>query len=369
VNARRALPWVLLALGVVAFGLVARSGRRAGAPLDPRSTEPSGAKALTLLLREYGADVAIGDRLPPSDGTVVLLRDELGRVDTAALHRWVGAGGTLVVADPTSDFAPVPGRDDGSGLFGGGADDGTLRPSPCGLPELADLGALDVGSALGYRLRSGDQGCFPVRGGFFVVRRNEGAGHVVAIGGAGAFTNASLDGGDDAALAVRLMAPQDRPGAAVRFLLQSAAGSGRERLLDLVSRRVKDGFWQLLLAMACIALWRARRLGRPQLEPQPVEIPASELVVAVGNLLHQGRRREAAATMLRARLRRVFGDRLGMPADAPVEAMAAVASARAGLDPDAVRATLAPTVPTDDAELIELARSVESMRNEVARAR
>ena len=50
------------------------------------------------------------------------------------------------------------------------------------------------------------------------------------------------------------------------------------------------------------ALWRARRLGRPVAEVQPVEIAGSELVVAVGNLLQKSGRPETAAERLRSDL-------------------------------------------------------------------
>jgi hypothetical protein len=190
---------------------------------------------------------------------------------------------------------------------------------------------------------------------------------VVAVGGAGGWVNQNLDQADNAALAVGLLAPS--PGAVVHLMRPSAPGSGQRSLVQLVARRVKDGLWQLLVAFGLFALWRARRLGRPLVEPQPVEIAGSELVVAVGNLLQQGRRRDAAAGMIRASLRRTLVERLGVPADASAEALAEVAAARTGVDRATVAAALSNTLPTDDDALVVLARTVELMRNEVAHAR
>ena len=136
-----------------------------------------------------------------------------------------------------------------------------------------------------------------------------------------------------------------------------------------MSRRVKDGLWQLLVAFGLFALWRARRLGRPIPEPQPVQIAGSELVVAVGNLLQQGRRREATAAMLQSDLRRTLSERLGVPVTAPPAAFAAATAARTGLDPATVEAALSPQPPADDAALVALARRVEALRNEVTHAR
>ena len=50
---------------------------------------------------------------------------------------------------------------------------------------------------------------------------------------------------------------------------------------------VRGSLWQLALGFLVFALWKARRLGRPVAEPQPVELAASELTVAVGNLLQR----------------------------------------------------------------------------------
>lgn len=367
-TARRALPLVLVVLGVVMIGIVGRSAQSDGEALDPRSTEPTGARGLVLLLEEFGARVDISGELPPPDGTAVLLRDQLGTADTRRLSEWVEAGGRLVVADPLSDLAPALARP-GTEIFEEGDTSGLLRPSPeCRLPELDRVRRLEVPGAAGYRTRTGDITCFPVGGeGWFVVARPTGDGVVVSVAGGGTFVNDSLENEDNAAFAVGLMAPE--PGKVVHMLEPSSPGSGDRSLLDLVSRRVKDGLWQLLLACGLFALWRARRLGRPLVEPQPVEIAGSELVVAVGNLLQQGKRRDAAAGMIRASLRRTLLERLGLPADTSTEALAEVAAARTGVDPSEVLAALSTAVPPDDAALVALARSVESLRNEVVHAR
>jgi hypothetical protein len=369
-TARRALPLVLLAVGVLLIGLLTRDGRGSGEPLDPKSTEPLGARALVLLLEEFGAGVRVTGDLPPEGGTALLLRDQLGVADTRRLSRWVERGGTLVVADPLSDLAPALARPDAnvfSGGGGAGADGELVSTAACGVPALREVRRLHVPGAAGYRLRPGDTGCFPAGTGSFVVARDTGDGVVVSLGGGGGLVNSNLDRADNAGLAVALMAPE--PGAVVHVLRPSAPGSGQRSLVDLVSRRVKDGLWQLLLAFGLFAMWRARRLGRPLEEPQPVEIAGSELVVAVGNLLHQGRRRDAAASMIRSSLRRTLVDRLGLPADTPPEALAQVAAARTGVEASDVVAALSTTVPVDDAALVALARSVESLRNEVAHVR
>lgn len=365
-DARRALPFALLAVAVLLIGLVSRSGRAEGEPLDPRSTGELGARGLVLLLESFGAEVRLGGGVPPEGATAVVLRDQLNEQETEELEAWVRDGGTLVVADPLSSFAPAVGGSDTDLFDAESEDDELLRPN-CRLPVVAGITRIRVSAAAPYRDRPGQIGCFPTRGGSYLAARVEGSGTVIALGGGGPFVNQQLDDEDNAVLAVALMAPQ--PGGVVTIVEPSAFGGGRKELRDLVSRRVKDGLWQLLVAFAVFALWKARRLGRPVLEPQPVQIAGSELVVAVGNLLQQGRRRESAARMMQSSLRRTMSERLGVPADAPVDAFASAASARAGVDLADVEAALSPVPPADDEALIRLAQSVETLRNEVTHAR
>ena len=364
---RRALPFVALAFGVVLLGAVAANGRSEGEPLDPRSTAPLGARGLVLVLEQAGADVRLAGGRPPDGAVALLLQDRLNEAETEALEDWVGAGGTLVVADPLSSLAPALGNDP-SGLFDVEAEDDDVLEPDCDLAPLSTVEAIAAAGAAPYRVPDGAVGCFPVAGGSYLVARTEGSGTVVALGGAGPFVNRQLDEEDNAVLAVNLLAPGGE-GSVVVVVEPSVAGGGQQGLTDLVSNRVKDGLWQLLVAFGIFALWRARRLGRPVLEPQPVQIAGSELVVAVGHLLQQGRRSEAAAAMLRSELRRSFSERLGVPLDAPAATFAAAAAARTGAAAARVEAALSPEPPADDAALVELARTVESLRNEVAHAR
>jgi hypothetical protein len=171
---------------------------------------------------------------------------------------------------------------------------------------------------------------------------------------------------DNSVLAVSALGA--REGATVAVMQPAAVGGGDKTLRQLVSRRVKDAMWELLVAFGIVVIWRARRLGRPILEPQLVDVPGSELVVAVGNLLQQAQRRDQAAGMLRRHLRRTLGDRLGLAPDAPAEAIASAVGARTNLPPERVAAALSTTPLTSDAELVALARAVEHIRKEIIHA-
>ena len=356
-SARRLLAWVAVLAGLVLVALAIGPGRRSGRPLDPRSTDPSGARAFVLLLAQTGHPVKIGSAPPPAGGTAVVLADRLGAGQRSTLRSWVDRGGVLVVADPSSRLAPA--IEGGAGRLLAQGDPDELAPD-CDLPALAKVRSIRVSPAAGFRVGVGDAACFPVGGGAYLVARPAGQGTIVALAGAGPFTNDGLDEADNAVLAASVVGRGE-----VVVLEPDAPGSGSTSLLGLVSPRVKGALWQLLVAFGVVVAWRSRRLGRPVVEPQPVEIPASEIVVAVGNLLHRARRRDQAAAMLRADLRRVLSERLGLPADVGPQVLSDALGARRALPAGDVAAVLAAATPADDAALVALARSIDTIRREV----
>ncbi len=372
-RSRRAAPIVLLGVAVVIVALVA--GRRdvEGRPLDPRSTAPLGTRALVLLLEESGADVSVAAELPtPNEGAALLLQDDLDSERRRALRAWTLAGGVLVVADPLSEFVPAIEGNTGN-PFDLGAASGHLARE-CDLPVLAESRRVEPSGGVGFALPRengavipGSTGCFPLGRGWFVVARPLGAGTVVAVGGAGAFVNSVIGEADNGALAVSLLGAQ--PGARIRFVAPVGPGGGRATLTDLIPERVKDAVWQLAIAFAIYALWRGRRLGRPVEEPQPVTIPGSELVVGVGHLLQQAKRRDSASAMLRVDWARSLGNRLGLPPDAGPEAVAAAIARHTRFDRDYVTALLRAAPPANDEEMLTLARSLEAIRQEVVNVR
>ena len=361
---RRALPIAAVVVAALIIALIAGAPRTEGTPLDPNSTGREGTKALVLLLREGGSTVTIGPDIPSAPvGVVLILKDNLSDDQRDQLHHWIRGGGTLVVTDPGSDLA-------GAAAFDA-TQEGRLTPR-CSFPPLADVGSIDVAGALLYRSTPGTTACFPqriertTRQAAFLVVRPEGAGTVVALGGPDAFVNSRLAKGDNSVLAERLLAPSRSE--TVTLLQPPRVGEGKKSLSDLIAPRLKAGFVELLIAFAVLCLWRVRRLGRPVLEPQPVDLAGSELVVAVGNLLQQARRRGQAADVLRDDLRRTLAERLSLGANAPVDVVADVAAARAGVDRQELLRALTQHEPATDAELVMLAQTIEAVHQEVTHA-
>lgn len=361
---RRALPWVGAAVALVVAVVVAGPEPEADDRyLDPASTGPSGARALVLLVDRFGADVDEAPEPAPDADVALLLEDRLDEAAAEGVARWVDAGGTLVVADPASGFAPEVVDGEPAAPFGAGA---TLTRR-CELAALRDARRLRVGAAPAYEAPLGAVACFPSGDGAFLAAEARGDGTVVALASPGVWVNAAIDEEDHGALAVGLLAP--RPGSRVTLLRPREATTEPQGLADLVPGPVKAVLVQLAVAFGLFALWRARRLGRPVAEAQPVAVPGSELVGAVGNLFAQARRRDRAAFLLRDDLRRNLADRLGLPPDAAPDVVAAVAATRSGVAPERVARVLDDRPPGDDAELVALAQSVEALRQEVAGAR
>jgi len=287
----------------------------------------------------------------------------------------VRQGGTLVVADPGSTVTQVePAGSTRIGLL-----DAEIERR-CDVAALAGVGRVAAPGGVVFEIPQaqggppegqggqGDapaQACFPRNNGAWLLVQPLGAGNVVRLGGASVLVNQELGEADNAVLLASLLAPTQ--GTAVQVLRPPLPGGGQAGLGDLVAPRVRLALWQLVVAFGLLALWRARRLGRPVAEPQPVQIPGSELVVAVGNLLQRARGRGQAAGLLADDLRRSLAERLGLPASAPPDQVADAAAARTGIPRERVLRALTPATPRDEAELVALSQAVDSVRREVIR--
>jgi hypothetical protein len=211
----------------------------------------------------------------------------------------------------------------------------------------------------------GARACFPRNDGAWLLVQPVGRGNVVRLGGAGALVNQELGEADNGLLAASLLAPTART--TVRVLRPPLPGGGDAGLGDLIAPRVRLALWQLVVAFVLLALWRARRLGRPVTEPQPVQLPGAELVLAVGNLLQRARGRGQAAGLLTDDLRRSLAERLGLPPSAPPDLVADTAAARTGIPRERVLRALTSTTPRDEAELVALSQAIDAVRREVTR--
>ncbi len=358
------LPVALVLAGTVALVLIGRDEGGAG-PLDPRSDDRRGTSAMVVLAREFGAEVRVTDRLPGDDTDVyVVLADFFDDEQLRDLRSWMDRGGTTVVLDDASSLTP----DDGE--FFDGTDDmrGLLPGTPrCEVDALEGIDGDRIrprGFGTLFDIPPGADSCVGDSGLAYIVVQARGQGDLVSVGGPGLFINEALGDADNAAVVAALLAPE--PGTRVDVLRPGPPTGGGERtLIDLVASNVWAFMAQLLVAFLVLVVWRSRRLGKPVAEPQPVAVAGSELVAAVGTLLDRSGSPQHAADTLRADLRRFLGDRLGVPADAPAGALAAVAHERIGLDRARLEQALGDAPVDDDAQLVALAQLVDAVRREV----
>ncbi|MBI2704702.1 MAG: DUF4350 domain-containing protein [Actinobacteria bacterium] len=374
---KRVWPWVALVAGLLVVAVVAGAPNQRGRQYDPTSNDVLGTKALVELVRSYGTDVDITDVQPPADADIAIAFPGAVPVDReAALRSWVSRGNTLVVADPRSGLTPY-GRE--SNRFTGVLVSPTLGQGDCDIAALRDAKTLKLGdeaeTVLGARrfpVPPGGQRCFTNvpgedapsdEGQAAIVAVAEGRGTIVSVGTPDIFVNSLLAANDNAVVAVDLLAPQ--PGKRVAFLQRPPGATPDPSLSTLLSTGVKLALLQLLLAFVVYLFVRGRRLGKPVLEPQLVQIPGSELVSAVGNLLQQTKSPDRAATILRADVRRRLCERLGLPSGAAPDVIAGSVEARAGIERASSLSLLADGPCPSEAALLDLAAGLDDLRRQV----
>lgn len=359
-------------VGAIVVGLVllaalvwlARPGGE-GVPLDPRGTDPVGTAAMFRLVERLGADVTV-TTTPPQDAgehTIVVLADRFDDVTRDQIDRATRDGARLVLFDPASPLNPVPvGGQLVTDVFG------VLGRQPhC---PLLDGVADEVESARWSLLDPGERAtaaCYPVDGAVGLVVAPYGDGEVAVTGAVDALVNASIGEASHAALAVALLAPTGEE--QVTVVWDATVGGGDTALLDLLPEGVRRGFWILVVAAVLYALARARRLGPPVSERLPVRVPASELVLAIGDLLGRHGHREAAARRLRADLREEVARALRVPVDTPPDVLVELLAERLAGDVDAagLRTALLDGPVRDDEALVAVTSALARVRARVRR--
>lgn len=352
-------------------------------PYSSRSTAPDGYRALVMLAEAHGAEVRTAGPaalaapdFDSSDVIVVTLPSRLDDESSAALDAIAGQGATVVLGHPL---------DTGSdGWFAGAAAPGSIlattpaapaAPGRCRVEDLRGLGPIDTAFASPTSIGPSDRSCYGDEFDAYVLERDVGPGRIVTLADPTLWANARLqpdkeNGGQplaNAAMALALIRPAE--GVDVLVIESTAEPptvvSGSRDPIDLLPVAVKLALAQGVVALVLYLWWRGRRLGAPVAEPLPVDIPASELVLAVGDLLRRRGSAARAASTMRADVRRVLTSRLGIPPGSPPEQLIHTVAERTGRPVEAVRALLWDPVPARDEDLVRLATDLDSIRQEV----
>jgi hypothetical protein len=356
---------VLLLIGLLT------NNHRDAAPYDPRSTSATGTKAFVQTVEHFGAKVTIAGSFPPPDTDIAVMfttDPPPDRIDE--VRRWVAAGHTLVVTSSLSDLAPPGGAGNGPHATG----NAVLEQGTCTIAALRDVRTIDRGRSGsffdGFRVPPDGASCFGGEDEAFVVVEPMGAGQIVSLASGAMFQNEFLGNEDNAALATAIFAPT--PGERVAIVGNDAFGDTSSEDLDIgggLGRIITFGVGlavlQLGVALVVYALARGRRLGRVVAEPQPVQIAGSELVDAVGNLMLQMKQPNNASGILRADLRRELCTRIGLPPGASPQLIADTVAAQTPIDRESVLRAVEDRPVANDAELIELANQIDTVREEV----
>jgi hypothetical protein len=375
----RAWRWPLAALGILLLGSLVTAlalGGDSGGTLDPDSASADGSRALATLLQDHGVKVvperttaaAISAVRAAPDGATLVLTDpgllSNGQLDTLAAT----SAARLVVVQPdplstrrlTGDAASVWTTPEGQ--------DRLVDPT-CSDPDAVAAGNADIGDGDAFRGTSAP-GCYrlPGDGYALVTLTGPGSADTVLVGSRTPFRNDRLADHGNAALALRLLG---RHPTVVWYLPDSAdpdaASDGRKSFTAVLPAGWRWGALTLVLAIALLALWQARRLGPVVTERMPVAVRAAETVEGRARLYERGHVTDRAAGALREATRSRLAGRLGLPRAAATTDVAAAIAARGGRPAMETLQVLAGPVPADDAALVGLASALDRLEAEVGR--
>lgn len=340
-----------------------------GGRLDPSSYTPAGSRAVAELLRERGVQVDRADTLDAvvaadrTDTTVVVpFPQGLARSEVEVL---AGLAAPLVVIgaeQPVLDVLDAP--------VDVGAPAAVERRQPaCSLPVAERAGDVDLGGPTYEAQGVPAVGCYATSGrATLLVLPSQG---LTLLGDGRPFTNERLDDRGNAALALGLLGQANRVVWLVPRPGRPLPEGEQPPLSSLIADEIKAGALWLVVVLAVLALWRARRLGRVVEEPLPVVVRAAEAVEGRSRLYRAAGARGSAAEALRAATRERVARRVGMATGTDRVGLVAQVAERTGRDPVVVDALLYGGAPPDDRALVQLADDLrlleQTVTQEVAR--
>jgi hypothetical protein len=356
---------------LVVVGLVVVTGtaavlaqpRSAGGVLDPGSAAPDGARALAQVLGRHGVRVARVERVEDAaraatSGTTLLVVDG----DVLApdrLERLAATAADLVLVEPDAPVLAALAPD----LAAAGTADDDVRPAGCPDADARAAGSALAGGHLVRRLGPDGTLCFadtrdPDAASYAVT--SAGGRPVTVVGQGGVLTNRHLAEDGNAALALRTLGEHPE----VVWLMASPldrSGDAEVAPTDLLPPWVPWAGLQTAVVAVLAMAWRARRLGRLVPEPLPVVVRSAETAEGRAALYRVARARDRAAAVLRAATLRRLAERLGLPAAASGDQVAAAAARATGRTPQDVHRLLLGPAPADDAALVALADDLDAL--------
>jgi hypothetical protein len=361
------VPLALLALIFIAGALLLLGrGEQTHGALEPGSYEPGGAHALAKLLKDQGVDVrtvhtiAEADAEIGDDATLLVTAPDLAPAKRFDALRERAADVVLVTpGEPTlRDSLPLVHQ-------AGHSDVGTLPPQ-CTVAAAVAAGEVTLGG-IGYA-SPGARSCYPGEdGGGTLLQLADGGGTTTLLGSPAPLTNARLAEQGNAALGLRLLGAHPKLVWYLPAISDPALDGSRRSIFDLIPDGWYFGAAQAFVAVALLALWRARRLGPVVTEPLPIVVRAAETAEGRARLYRRAKAAGHAGETLREAARGRLRTALGLPRDADPAALVESVSTRTHRPPQDVGAILyGPPVP-DDPALVRLAGELDQVEREAGR--
>jgi hypothetical protein len=358
----------LLAL-LIAIGVAwAKSGQKAGF-LDPNAVDPSGSRALRVLLEQQGVQV---ETVRTTDSAAAAANDGMSTL-LVTIPDLLQDGQVAQLKDVNADVVLVAPREP-SRWFARIQTDGTApvsrRDPACRLRMAVRAGDADMGGTL-WSAPINDSlapvECYPAGGSPSLLQlKREDSTTVTFLGAPAPLTNDRLDERGNASLALGLLGGRSHLVWYIPSL--EISNEGRASLTSLLPSGLKWAVLQVFLAVGLIALWRARRLGPVVEEPLPVVVRAAEATEGRARLLRRARARDRAAANLRTATLDRLVPLVGLPRGAaPSEVIEAITvrSRRPAAD---VAGLLYGAAPADDSALVRLADDLDALEREVRRS-
>jgi hypothetical protein len=349
---------------IVATAVALAQARGAQGRLDPRSADPDGGRALATLLGDRGVRVnrvtdpgSLAAGLESNDAVLVAIPGQL----TAAAARELGdsAQGSIVLVNPSDDVLDAVSGEIRSSSF----ESTEVRSPGCDDDAAVAAGDVFIGGTT-YESDSarcyGDGDTAPM-----VIGTTRAGARLVVLGTGAMLTNGRLDEDGNAALGLNLFGA-DGSADELRWLVPSpGAAAAGESTSSILPDWVVPAVLELVFAGVLLALWRGRRLGPPVVEPLPVVVRAAEAVEGRSRLYRRAQARDRAAEALRSGALARMVPRLGIDSptggEPPPDAVVAAVAGRSGRPDAAVHATLFGPPPADDAGLVALADTLDSI--------
>ncbi|MDL4776017.1 DUF4350 domain-containing protein [Actinomadura xylanilytica] len=367
----RGIVLVLLALVAIAVILAALRPSVTPQDLDPTSPTEGGSRALAEILKQNGTRLDVARRAGDAAGlaspgsVTVVTRPE--RLTDGDIDRLRGAQGDLLLVQPNRSVL----RELAPGVHRAGTSFERTADLDCALPAARLAGPVAFGGAETYATSGGDGvvTCYRADDYSRLVQVRDGSRTVTVLGSPEPLTNAHLTEEGNAALGMNLAGARSSVVWLIPDLPEAGAG-GDATLSDLLPFGVKLFVLEVLVAVALVALWRARRLGPVVAEALPVVVRSAETVEGRARLYRAHHARGRAADALRAGARERLVPLLGLPRStaqdfAFAQEIVTGVAHRTSYDEAVVGTALYGPEPADDAQLLALTDILDVLERQV----